>query len=525
MHKSIADTLCWLNTRNRWWIPLVAGCLYPLAFQPFSSETHPLFALFPLLGLVVLVPLFAIACTGSFKRAALHCYLFGLTASFFQFYWIANVVADGLWHMILIGLVAATLFFALYFLAAGLLFRLLTKRLRSFALITYPSLWIMLEWLRGYGEIGFPWNFLGYSIAQIVLLGQIASVCGIFGLSFIVVVGNMLLWNLLTSDRPFKRAVVPYGLFIAGLLAVAIWGAVRMKPLDTTSHSLKIALVQNNIDQAHWGSGSLDSTLSITGSMVLAAAPSRPDLIVLPESALFCYMMRRPSIKTLVTSWSDSVKTAMLLGTLHWERAAQGQGDYAVFNSAFLVNPVEPRFTPYYKMTLLPFSEAMPFKGIIPLVNRINLGGSDFSAGKDPVVFTIKDSIRLVPLICYESIYAGQVRKRVAHGADLIVNITNDGWFGRSTAAYQHAFMARMSCVQNGIAMARCANSGISMLVDQYGRVIQKTQLYTRTTLHGTVSLQRIPTLYSRFGDWPLGFALFFLGIGLVVIGIRRVFR
>ena len=120
----------------------------------------------------------------------------------------------------------------------------------------------------------------------------------------------------------------------------------------------------------------------------------------------------------------------------------------------------------------MPFSEALPFQGIFPILSRVNLGQADFKSGATPVIYSIGSDIRAVPLICYEIIYPGFVRGRLTSAANLLVNVTNDGWFGKSSGPFQHAVMARQRCIENGVSLARCANSGISMLVDRCGRAV-----------------------------------------------------
>jgi apolipoprotein N-acyltransferase len=136
-------------------------------------------------------------------------------------------------------------------------------------------------------------------------------------------------------------------------------------------------------------------------------------------------------------------------------------------------------------------------------------------------VYQVGRNIRAAPFICYEIIYPSFVRDRVLRGANLFVNITNDGWFGKSSGAFQHATMARLRCIENGVALARSANSGISMFVDQYGRVLGRTRLYDRTFLQKSISVARIPTIYSRLGDWPVLFSFLCIVISLG----RLVFR
>jgi apolipoprotein N-acyltransferase len=193
----------------------------------------------------------------------------------------------------------------------------------------------------------------------------------------------------------------------------------------------------------------------------------------------------------------------LILGSIDWQDAPSGSSyDYYVHNAAFFVDTGSLAFLPYYKIRLVPFSEAMPFEGAVPILSRVNLGEADFHPGTDQTIFQIGPSVRAGPLICYESIFPDFVRNRVRRGANLLVNITNDGWFGRSSGPRHHAMMARMRSIENGVPLARCANSGISMFVDPLGRVLGQTGLYERTVLVRAIPRYTLPTVYTRFGDW-----------------------
>jgi apolipoprotein N-acyltransferase len=225
--------------------------------------------------------------------------------------------------------------------------------------------------------------------------------------------------------------------------------------------------------------------------------------------------------------WIDSVKCPVITGSLHWERNCVGNGkvtEYSVYNTAFLIDRNGKTFEKYFKILLLPFSEAMPFETFFPLLNRINLGEADFSRGVEEKIFLINSSVRAAPFICFEMVFPDFVRRRVAAGANLLVNITNDGWFGKTNGPYHHASMVRLRSVENGVSIIRCANSGISMAVDQYGRTIGKTSLSTRVLLTCECSLAVIPTFYNRHGDWPLIAALLFVAGAMVLAMVRRVF-
>ncbi len=493
---------------NRWWLSTAVGFFLPLCMPPFNHGTHWLLAPVPFFTFAALVPLFALSMLR--RGAAIHVYLFGVAASFGQYYWIANVMAEGLWGLILLGLLLLSLFIGLYYLAAGMLFRFLASRAPRGLIWVYPAVWICLEYARGLGEMSFPWMLLGYSVMPILPLAQCGSVVGVYGLSFLIVLGNVILWKLLGSSgdaRGARRRWTAPSVFAGCILLVFLWGLIRLRRADRLpgASTIRVALVQPNIDQNSWGNRSLDTTFAICESLSLQAAALEPDCIVLPESALLTYLAHRPGLLARVEGWVEKTGTPLVVGTLHFQRPTGASPyRYLVYNSALLFDTTATLTRMYHKMKLVPFSEALPFEGYFPILSRVNLGEADFKKGRDPVVFHIGESTRAVPLICYEVIYPGFVWRRIGTEANLLLNITNDAWFGRSTAPFHHAAMARMRCVENGIGLARCANAGISMGVDRFGRVLEKTELYTRGVTVVDVPLEPLPTVYSRFGDWPV---------------------
>jgi apolipoprotein N-acyltransferase len=498
----------WFNSQHRFWLPPLLGVFYTSIFAPFGPLTHPALVIFPIAGFFILVPFFAFATQRSFKRAAIDSYTFGVMAFFGQFYWIKNVGIEGLQAVVLGGLFAATLFFALYFLCAGMMLRLIVRFFPRLVIGIFPAVWILLEYVRGNGEIGFPWNFIGYSIAQIPALAQSASFWGVYGLSFVVVAVNVAVWNVLrTSTRDTNKVLEISTLLGIGccICLLGVWGTIRMKSAVLTN-TVSVGIIQPNIDQAQWDNQSLDASVDVIERLVYETATHKPAFMVLPESSLFCYFLRHPWVHERVVTWVDSTKIPLLFGSLHWENGSRSE--YIVYNTAFLKKPHEQKFEYYYKMGLLPFSETMPFKSKIPILNRLNLGQSDFSAGTDPKIFAINDSVSAGPFICYEMIFPAMARQRANAGASMFVNITNDGWWGRSTGPYQHSLMTTLRAVENGIPLVRCANSGVSLVTDAYGRVLDKTTLYTRTILYADVPTTTIKTSYRRYGDWPLGCAI-----------------
>jgi apolipoprotein N-acyltransferase len=526
--KSLIDSfLAFYNSKNRFWIPMVAGLAFCLGVPPFNSLLHPLFTFFPLISFVAVLPLFLFAMHPSIKRSIFYCYLFGMFASAGQFYWIAFVVPEGLWPLVLFGVFLITIFEGLFYVAVGLGFRFSRKKFPRLYILIFPSVWILCEYLRSLGEISFPWNLIGYSLTSLLPLSQLASITGVFGLSFLIIIGNVVVWKSLGKYRRHAGMGIGIPVFIAACIGLSAWGVVRMKhgPADT-AHDVTASVLQGCIDQNHWGNTSLDSSFSIFDTLLVRASIDKPDIMIMPESALLCYLLRQHSLKERVLAWSKKFRVPMILGALHWDMAPKkAPTPYYVYNAAFFLDTATNDFRKYYKINLVPFSEVLPFTGMFPILSRVNLGQADFRSGSDPVVYSVGSSLRAAPFICYEIIYPGFVRRRVNRGANLLVNITNDGWFGKSSGAFQHATMARMRCIENGVSLARSANSGISMFVDQYGRVLCMTKLYDRTFLTQRISARVIPTPYSRFGDWPVYGSFLIAAISLVLVLVRTKAR
>jgi apolipoprotein N-acyltransferase len=256
---------------------------------------------------------------------------------------------------------------------------------------------------------------------------------------------------------------------------------------------------------------------------MVKASMEKPDLMILPESALLCYITHRQTYKERLAAVISRVRIPLIFGSLDWERSTSGSSyDSYVYNTAFYIDTGTLAIKPYHKMKLVPFSEAIPFEGLFPLLSRVNLGEADFHRGAEKTVFGIGTNLKAAPFICYESIFPDFVRQRVLRGVNLLVNITNDGWFGRSSGPYHHAMMARMRSIENGVSLARCANSGISMFVDPVGKINGHTKLYQKSILTRSVPLYTLPTPYTRFGDWFVGACGIMIGLAVLAAALKR---
>ncbi len=490
---------------NRWWVPLACGAFYLFALPPFNHEYHPAFFLFPFLSFIVLLPLFAAAAQKNRRQALLHSFLFGFAASLGQFYWLVFDRVAGLWIYVIVGLFLIAGAVGLFYCAAAMLFRFTLHRFPAAYVGIFPAIWVIVDYSRTLGDLAFPWSFLGYSLTPILPLAQVASITGVWGLTYLILLGTMLLRQGLSrlGENSAWKAFRPALFFFAALAALSLWGWHRMERIERDSSGITVSLLQPNIDQFHWDNSMLDTAFALTASMIAAAAPQKPDLMILPESALLCYITHESERITQLQANVRGAGAPLIFGALDWERSREASAyRYYIYNAAFLIDAGGRDLQAYHKIHLVPFSEAMPFEASFPILSRVNIGDAGFRRGDRDAVFSIAPGLRAAPLICYEGIFPDFVRKRVHSGANLLVNITNDGWFGKSSGPYQHAVMERMRAIENGVPLARSANSGISMAVNADGRVLGGTRLYQRTTLTSRVGITPFPTLYTRFGDW-----------------------
>jgi len=512
------------ESKNRWWLAAIAGLLYSLCLPPFNSMLHPIFTPMPLLSFAALIPFIYFATRPSRKRALIHTYIYCVSMSLAQYYWIGNVNVRGLWAVVLVGVVLISFAVGAFYFAAALALRFYVRHIPRLYVIVFPAVWVLIEYSRTLSDLRFPWSLLGYSSAGILPLAQFSSFTGVWGLSFLIVLGNVIIWELLRAvkqNRNYRKQWIACCGWAALIIGIFVWGAMRLNTEPQTAQTSRIAILQSNMDQFNWTANSTDSAFTISGQMVTEAVKDKPEFIIFPESALHCYLARKTERRFAAHSWAQEANVPILAGALHWEYANKSQAEeYDVYNTAFIIE--NDKLTPYHKIVLVPFSEIMPFQAKFPLISRVNLGGAGFKQGEKEAVFRINENLEIAPYICYEIIFPSFVQRRLLESTNLLVNITNDGWFGRSSGPYQHAAMSQMRSIENGISMSRSANSGISMHVDPYGRIIAKTGLYKRAILTTDVPVYRVATFYSRFGDWFITFCFLLTFTGIMAGFIKR---
>jgi apolipoprotein N-acyltransferase len=389
-----------------------------------------------------------------------------------------------------------------------------------------PFLWVSLEFLRTHLPIiGFPWNLTGYAATGSLALLQLAPLTGIYGLSFLIAAYSTLLAYLVMvrTQRAWKLVLVATALLIL-IAAVGRYVVPNQTP-RFVAHLVQTNFPQSEQYPARWleiHSGELQELERIS----VDAAKKTPGLIVWPEvPAPFSF--QEPAFAALATHIARDSGADFLVGVVEWKRDAHGQ--WIASNSAVLLDPSGRRTFTYDKIHLVPFGEYVPLRRWLGFASRLTADISDFTPGSSYGVGHLRSVETYVPsagapfgvFICYEAIFPGEIRRFTANGAQLLINISNDGWFGRSAAPAQHLMMARVRAVESRRWLLRDTNNGYTVSVDPYGRVVASMATDVRGELDAPYDFRRDLTPYARFGDWFSGLCVL-VSVVLIVAGVRR---
>jgi apolipoprotein N-acyltransferase len=407
------------------------------------------------------------------------------------------------------------LYLALY--SAGVVwFRMLVPR---YGLFAAPCLWVTLELLRTYLLSGLPWSLLGYSQYRQLDLIQVADHLGVYGVSFLIVLANvalaeLYLW-LMPLFRGFRPARLPWELITTAAMLVGLSWAystslIASDGVERPRAALQVAVVQPNIDQAvKWDQAFREETLRRYDRLTESFGYG-PDLVVWPEAATPFIYEREPVYQLQLVAMANRAGAPLLFGSPAVRFDAERKP--FLLNSAYLLSPDGQLLGRYDKQHLVPFGEYIPLKSsVLFFLDKLVEGIGDFQAGPGPTIlsFQLKATEAAAParrvqfgvVICYEVIFPDLVRRIANGGAEFLVTITNDAWFGDSSAPFQHFSMVVFRSVENHLAFARAANTGISGFIDPFGRIIDASPLFTQTALQAEIPIRQTKTFYSRHGD------------------------
>lgn len=501
---------------NQWpvWTAVLCGGALALSYPPVPLG---------FLSTIAWVPMLLLIKDRTKKEVFRLFFLFGLTATAGTLYWIGNVIAPGVWHMILIGVILLCGYWGLFFGLCGLWGHFLYRKTGPSALFLLPPFWVLLEYFRALSELSFPWCTIGYTWGHYTALLQMLPVTGVYAYTLLILEISVVLYLLIENgwNRMTRTASVSV---LAILILLGAYGARTLQKEEPAADTIRLSMLQPNVDQlVRWDEAFIDSAYIRNREMTLRAYENeKPDLIVWTETSLPMYFLKRKYYRKRVQSLSDSLNTPILLGSLDYQPADNKYKKFNFYNCAFWVRPGEKDVPWYGKIRLVPFSEYLPFTGLIPILNTVDLGEADFSSGPRPEIFRWGKA-DFAPSICYEMAYPQFIRQSVKNGANLLINITNDAWFGRTSGPFQHLNIVKYRCIENRIWTARCANSGISAIIDDKGRFLSRTRLMERTILNGTVRLVGKPTKYSRYGDWFIGVCFLLCLPYFLIIGKRFI--
>jgi len=413
-------------------------------------------------------------------------------------------------------MLAATVILAVSWGSASWMFLKIRRRFGFRAWMLVPFSWIAWEgWLSHLGELAFPWPLLALTQARFPALLQIMEFTGIYGVSFWIASLNVVVFMLLmTRDVSLRRASFICLAFLIVIPPLAWLNAERYnsEELDTA----RIMAVQGSVP-AHlkWTKG-VEYSWAIYDSLTRAGAETGADLVVWPETALPTHLLHESGYVNRLASLSNNIDSWILTGASDFNRMGETNKP---LNGAFLTGPDRSITNRTAKIFLVPFGERVPFQWIIPQLGKLNFGQAEFLPGLRQTLFEIPGSesvIRFPVMICYESIFPQISRQAVKRGANLLVTISNDAWYGRSSQPSQIAALSRFRCIETRRAMARVSNAGISALIDHRGRELVKTRLYQPTYITAQLPLCEKTTFYVAYGDVFLMVVTFVFGVILL---------
>lgn len=475
---------------------LLSAALLSLAYPPVGLGFF---------AWVALIPLFPLIETLSTRRVFLWTWVSGVIFYAATISWIR--------HITFAGMVLAVLVLAV--------FHALPFTLARFVRGTHPRAWLPslpfvvagLEWARSFDVLAFPWMIYANSQAGYPLLIQFADITSAFGVSAWVVMINAALF-LLIRKRTVRRFAFAACLFLLpfGYSLAVIHSAPR------AGKTLTVSLIQGNVGiDEKWSDGLVLWNIDLYRSMSFRAAAEKPDILVWPETAIPTYLLAIPHYRRMVQEVADSTGIPVLSG-LPAIDPATGE----TWNAAGLFLPGQYDVRCYYKIHLVPFGEAFPFDEVFPALRKIEFGQANWDEGEETVVFTPPVLPPFHTAICFESIFPDLNREFVRKGSRFIAVVTNDVWFGPHSAPIQHAMISVLRAIEFHRPIVRCANTGISMIIDPYGRIGRRTGTFERTILTGAITPRSDLTFYARFGNvFSQGCALF----SLVMAGLSVVRR
>ncbi|MFC1550498.1 apolipoprotein N-acyltransferase [Candidatus Neomarinimicrobiota bacterium] len=495
-----------LSSLSFWQLSVISGLLIGLAYPPLP------FGFFAWFGIVPLLILFQQASAGQGFRFG---FLASITANLISLYWIGFNSGAG-FVVVLLSLIGAVLYLAIFWGIFGFILTWVLKNSRI-GIICAPLLWVIMEYLRSIGPLGFPWVDLALTQTNYLPLIQLAEVTGPSGIAFWIITLNICFLVFLdqTSNRKRSASIILILIFI-----VSFYGYQRINSVEASINpDISVVVTQPNINpNDKWDRSNRKQVFSTMHSLLDSAITLQPDLILWPESAVPAILRtsivsRRPYHEKVISS-----NIPLLAGTV--DRITDDQGNRHYFNGSIFLN-TDNSVNMYHKIHLVPFAEYIPLSEKFPKLKELNFGQGNFLPGKEFTLFNL-DSVKFSNIICYESSIPNLVRKFVKMGAQFLTIESNDGWLGSTSGPYQHFALCKLRAIENRIAIARSANTGISGVIFPSGKVVEKIPLGEKNIIFSHLPLSGKLSFYTKFGNY---FAWICTAVMLIFIGITWINR
>lgn len=479
---------------------LMSGLLFGLSFIDIGVGFLCFFAFIPYLYFIT---------KATPKQAFLFGFLFGLFITLITLYGVINVKL-----IAFIGLIIA---FPLYFAILSVFLRKVHESFQKVFLWIFPVIWVGFEYLMTLGSLNFPWLNIGYSLSKYYLLIQAADLLGVYGLSFLVLMINVLLFKMFTG-KPKRLLVI--------LIILVLWigyGIYRDKTIKLKKSDLKIGIVQLNIMQEDkWKPENLVPTIDEYENQVrILAQVNDVDVIIMPESAIPTYILHEPKYRKRLQKFATDNKIYVITGFPDYAvEMVKNRPRYKFYNSATMIDTSGVLHEKYNKIRLVPFGERIPLLNTFPILEKLQFGQANFEFGTDYPLYKI-DNLNFSILICFEGVFPNLSRIYTKKGADVLVVITNDAWFRRTALPYEHANNTKIRAVETRLPLIRAANTGISYIVNPKGKTIISTDVYEKINITSnlTVRASDIKTIFVNFG-YLFAPLCFWFSIAIIIISI-----
>lgn len=517
-------------------LAILSGLLLGLSFPPLPVPIFIFFAFIPYFK--VIENRYTL---GGINRIS---YLMNFIFSLITLYWVGSWTKEADPFLMISGVLLLFVNPALYLIPPTLYYFSRKVFNKKISLLLFPFFWLEFEFLYSITDLRFPWLALGNSVVKFNYFIQIADIVGSYGLTLIILFINILLY-LSIQERVRNRKLFIYYSTAASLIFVfvIIYGSLKVKTYHTSGKKIKVGLIQPNFNPwKKWEAGNLDEQLKIYLNLSEKAAQENAKLIVWPESALPVYLLSGNYEKEVsrIHEFCDMNNVYLMTGMpdINFfltknnipEDAKQTANGiiYTSYNSILFFAPFTNHTEKYAKIMLVPFGERVPFLEELPLLGKFvtwQVGISSWNVGKEIKIFEANKYLKIAGVICIESIYPNFVSKFVSKGAELLVVVTNDSWYGYSSGPFQHKEFAQLRAVENRRTLVRAANGGISCIIDPLGRTVSQTSLFERTYLTGNAELRNDLTFFTQY---PLLFpmiASLITGLTLILFIIKKVIK